>query len=136
MVVADRFRTDPFDDAINISLSGEKRSLPSLPPSLTIMIQQFSDSSVEFSANLMNPDGVHCCLVHSTFTVALPTRPVMWLPFAQPVDGGRMETEVALSGFLDATSILDDACGATIELLYTSIEGRAMSTSTVRRTFW
>jgi hypothetical protein len=45
-----------------------------------------------------------------------------------------METEVAFSGFDDATNILDDACGATIELLYTSIMRVAlMSTSTVRR---
>jgi hypothetical protein len=36
-----------------------------------------------------------------------------------------MEKEVGFSGFLDATSILDEACGATIDLLYTSImEGR------------
>jgi hypothetical protein len=119
----------PLDDAINISLSGENE-VPAVTSTVTgtIMIQQFSDSSVEFSANLMNPDGVallgaagahiHCGAFDEAGDV------VAFL--AQPVDGGRMETEVAFSGFLDATSILDDACGATIELLYTSImEGRA-----------
>jgi hypothetical protein len=113
-------------DAINISLSGENE-VPAVTSTVTgtIMIQQFSDSSVEFSANLI--DGVallgaagahiHCGAFDETGDV------VAFL--AQPVDGGRMETEVAFTSFLDATSILDDACGATIELLYTSImEGR------------
>jgi hypothetical protein len=39
-----------------------------------------------------------------TSTVARLTRPVMWFS-AQPVDGGRMEIEVAFWLFLDATSI-------------------------------
>jgi hypothetical protein len=75
----------------------------------------------------LNPDGVellgaagahiHCGAIGANGPV------VAFL--TQPVAGGRMEEEVNFSGFLDATSILDEACGATIDLLYTSImEGR------------
>jgi hypothetical protein len=86
-----------LDDAINISLSGEEVPAVTSTVTGTIMIQQFSDSSVEFSANLMNPDGVALLgAMEPTFCGA--TRPVMWF-LAQPVDGGRMETEVAFSGF-------------------------------------
>jgi hypothetical protein len=116
-------------DAINVSLSGENQ-VPAITSTVTgmMMIQQFSDSSVEFSATLANPDGVallgaagahiHCGASGENGAV------VAFL--TQPVDGGRMEAEVDFSGFLDATSILDAACGETIELLYTSImEGKA-----------
>jgi uncharacterized protein YunC (DUF1805 family) len=118
----------PLKDAINVSLSGENE-VPAVSSTVTGMmtIQQFSDSSVEFSANLLNPDGVavlgaagahiHCGAIDANGPV------VAFL--TQPVEGGRLEEEVGFSGFLDATSILDEACGATIDLLYTSImEGR------------
>jgi Cu/Zn superoxide dismutase len=118
----------PLNDAINVSLTGENE-VPAINSAVTGMmtIQQFSDSSLEFSANLLNPDGVellgaagahiHCGAIGANGPV------VAFL--TQPVEGGRMEEEVNFSGFLDATSILDEACGATIDLLYKSImEGR------------
>jgi hypothetical protein len=59
-----------LDDAINISLSGEEVPAVTSTVTGTIMIQQFSDSSVEFSANLMNPDGVALLGAAEPFTVA------------------------------------------------------------------
>jgi hypothetical protein len=118
----------PDDDVINVPLSGENE-VPAITSTVTGMmtIQQFSDGSLEFSANLMNPDDVallgaagahiHCGAIGENGPV------VAFL--AQPVDGGRMEEEVDFSGTIDATSILDESCGATMDLLYASImEGR------------
>jgi hypothetical protein len=96
------------------------------------MIQQFSDSSVEFSANLMNPDGVALLggwSPHSLWRVDEAGDVVAFL--AQPVDGGRMET-VAFSGF-STRPVFWMMHGATIELLYRALWRVALSTSTVRR---
>jgi hypothetical protein len=114
----------PLGDVINVSLGGENQ-VPAITSTVTgmVTIQQFSDSSLEFSANLANPDGVallgaagahiHCGAIDANGPV------VAFL--AQPVEGGRMEEEVDFSGVLDATSIVNNTCGATIDLLYTSI---------------
>jgi hypothetical protein len=119
----------PVSDVINVSLSGESQ-VPAITSSVTgtATIGLLSDGSIGYSVFLVNPDGVellgaagahiHCGASDANGSV------VAFL--AQPVEGGRMEEEVDFNGFLDATSILDEACGATIELLYTSImEGRA-----------
>jgi hypothetical protein len=130
----------PLDDAINISLSGENE-VPAITSTVTGMltIQQFSDSSVEFAANIVNPDGVallgaagahiHCGASDANGpVVAFLAQPVeeIFLGLVDPNSPLSKLSRVEFSGFLDATSVLNEACGATIELLYTSIvEGRA-----------
>jgi hypothetical protein len=112
------------DGAINVPLRGENQ-VPAVDSTVTgmITIQLFSDNSLEFFADLANPNGVallgesgahiHCGDIDATGPV------VAFL--AQPVDGGRTEAQVGFSGSVVATGIADDACGATLDLLYQSI---------------
>jgi hypothetical protein len=114
----------PGGDAIDVTLSGENQ-VPAITSTVTgmITIQLFSDSSLEFFANLANPDGVEllgAAGAHIHCAEAGDNGPVVAF-LAQQVDGGRTEAEVGFSGSIDATGIVDDACGATIGLLYASI---------------
>jgi uncharacterized protein YunC (DUF1805 family) len=118
----------PDDDVILVSLSGGNE-VPAVTSTVTgtMTLQQFSDGAIEYSANLANPDGVALLAsagAHIHCAVSGENGPAVLL-LAQPVEGGRMETEVDFDGYLDATSIIDDTCGATMDLIYASIiEGR------------
>jgi hypothetical protein len=112
------------DDAIDVSLSGANE-VPPITSSVTgmITIQLFSDGSLEFFANLANPDAkkllgvagahIHCGPIDGEGPV------VAFL--AQPITGGDTALEIGFNGFIDITGIVDDTCGATIDLLYESI---------------
>jgi hypothetical protein len=107
-----------------VALSGENQ-VPAMTSTVTgkATIDLLEDGTIEYKVNLANPDGVellgaagahiHCGAIDANGPV------VAFL--AQPVEGGRMEEEVDFSGVLDATSIVNNTCGATIDLLYTSI---------------
>jgi hypothetical protein len=112
------------DDAIEVSLSG-KNEVPPITSSVTGMatIQLFSDGSLEFSANLANPDGIELLGMAGAHLHCGPINgdgPVVAF-LAQPVTGGRTEAQVGFSGFIDVTGIVDTSCGATIDLLYETI---------------
>jgi hypothetical protein len=112
------------DDAIAVSLSGANE-VPPITSSVTgmITIQLFSDGSLDFFANLANPDAkellgvagahIHCGPIDGEGPV------VAFL--AQPITGGDTALQVGFNGFIDITGIVDDTCGATIDLLYESI---------------
>jgi hypothetical protein len=122
----------PEDDVIMVSLSGGQE-VPPITSSVTGMIdiQLFSDGSIEYVANLTNPaqmtddvwggvkllgaDGAH---IHCG---AIGDNGPLVAYLAQPVVGGRNKSQVGFSGFIDVTSIMDDTCGATIDLIYESI---------------
>jgi hypothetical protein len=114
----------PAGEAIDVSLRG-KNQVPAITSTVTgmITIQRFSDSSLEFFADLLNPGGkellgvagahIHCAESDANGPV------VAFL--AQPVAGGVTTPQVGFSGSIVATGIVDDTCGATLDLLYASI---------------
>jgi hypothetical protein len=117
-------------DVISITLSGEN-AVPTITTTVTgtTTFQKFSDGTIEFDTSMANPDGVALLGVsgaHFHCAAFGMNGPLVAL-LAQPVEGGRMETEVGFAGYLDATSIIDGTtCGDTIDLLYASImEGNA-----------
>jgi hypothetical protein len=117
-------KVTPEDEAIVISLSGANE-VPSIYSNVTgiFTIQHFSDCSLEFSANLTNPDGVELLGVAGAHIHCGPIDgdgPVVAF-LAQPVTGGLTQMEVGFSGVIDVTGIVDPSCGATIDLLYDTI---------------
>jgi hypothetical protein len=112
------------DDAIVVSLSGANE-VPPITSSVTgmITIQLFSDGSLEFFANIANPDAkellgvagahIHCGPIDGEGPVVAS--------LAQPITGGDTALQIGFNGFIDITGIVDDTCGATIDLLYESI---------------
>jgi hypothetical protein len=117
-------KVTPEEDAIVISLSG-RNEIPSINSNVTgiFTIQHFSDCSLEFSANLTNPDGVELLGVAGAHIHCGPIDgdgPVVAY-LAQPVEGGLTQMEVGFSGSIDVTGIVDPSCGATIDLLVETI---------------
>jgi hypothetical protein len=114
----------PVGDAIDVTLSGENQ-VPPVTSTVTgqATIALASDGSIEYFVGLVNPNGVallgaagahiHCGEMGANGPVVAVLAP--------PVDGGRTEAQVELSGSIVATGIVDDTCGATLDLLYESI---------------
>jgi hypothetical protein len=110
--------------SIDVPLSGGQE-VPPVDSTVTgmITVQLFSDGSLEYFANLANPDGVKLFGVDGAHIHCgkIGTDGPLVAFLAQPVVGGLTEAQVGFSGFIDVTSIMDVTCGATIDLLWESI---------------
>jgi hypothetical protein len=111
-------------NVINVVLSGEQE----IPPVITNVtgtatIELLSDGTIGYSVMLLNPDGIELLGVDGAHLHCAESGANGFevVDLADPVTGGRTEMEVDFSGFINATDIIDPACGATVELLYESM---------------
>jgi hypothetical protein len=111
-------------DGLTVQLTSDSE-VPPVTSSVTgtATLKILSDSTIQYSVNLLNPDGVallgaagahiHCGVIGENGIVVAVLSPV--------VVGGLLTSPGEFSGVLNDDSIVDPSCGATIAQLYASI---------------